>query len=153
MDPHSIPPIAIIKEDELAAPSAVGSLVASVSPDALVRILGPVPVADPPPPPCVRKNAQTPRLRVGGIVQSAKLVRQLKPVYPQLAKQARIQGVVKLHALISREGTIEDLKVVSGHPLLVPSALEAVKQWAYEPTLLNGEPVGTDIDVNFTLSQ
>jgi protein TonB len=83
------------------------------------------------------------------------LLRQLKPVYPQVAKQAGIQGVVKLHALISREGTIEELKVVSGHPLLVPSALEAVKQWAYQPTLLNGEPVGveTDIDVNFRLSQ
>ena len=145
--------IAMIKEDELPALSPVGS-VGGVSPDALVRILGPVPVAAPPPPPSVQKNVQTPRLRVGGIVQSAKLVRQLKPVYPQLAKQARIHGVVRLHALISREGTIVDLKVVSGHPLLVPSALEAVKQWAYEPTLLNGEPVGveTDIDVNFTLS-
>ena len=153
MAPHSIPPIAIIKEDELPALSGVGS-VGGVSPDALVRILGPVPVAVQPPPPSVQKNAQTPRLRVGGIVQSAKLVRQLKPVYPQLAKQARIQGAVRLHALISREGTIEDLKVVSGHPLLVRSALEAVKQWAYEPTLLNGEPAGveTDIDVNFTLS-
>ena len=122
MDPPSIRPIAIIKEDELAAPSTVGSSVASVSPDALVRILGPVPIAAPPPPPSVRKNAQTPRLRVGGIVQSARLVRQLKPVYPQLARQGRIQGVVKLHALISREGASEDLKVVSGHPVLVPSA-------------------------------
>jgi hypothetical protein len=64
-------------------------------------------------------------------------------------------GNVRLHALISKEGTIQDLKVVSGHPLLVPCALEAVKQWAYQPTLLNGEPVEveTDIDVNFTLSQ
>ena len=153
--PHSIPPVAIIKEDELPAPSPVGSFVASVSSDALGRILGPVPVAAPPPPPPVHKSLQTPRLLIGGVVQSAKLLRQLKPVYPQVAKQARIQGVVKLHALISREGTIEELKVVSGHPLLVPSALEAVKQWAYQPTLLNGEPVGveTDIDVNFRLSQ
>jgi protein TonB len=83
------------------------------------------------------------------------LIRQLKPLYPELARQVRIQGVVRLHALISKEGTIEELKVVNGHPLLVPSALEAVKQWAYQPTLLNGEPVGveTDIDVNFKLSQ
>ncbi len=88
------------------------------------------------------------------MVQSAKLIRQPKPAYPQLAKQARIQGIVKLHALISKEGTIEDLKVVSGHPLLVPSALDAVRQWAYQPTLLNGEPVGveTEIEVNFTLT-
>jgi periplasmic protein TonB len=154
--PQRVPQnIAMIREDDWPAPSAVGSFVGSVSPDALVRILSPFPVAAPPPPPSIQKNMQTPRLRIGGIVQSAKLVRQLKPVYPQLAKQARIQGVVKLHALISREGTIEDLKVVSGHPLLVPSALETVKQWAYQPTLLNGEPVEveTDIDVNFTLSQ
>jgi protein TonB len=96
-----------------------------------------------------------PRIPVGSILQSAKLIRQPKPVYPELARRVRIQGVVMLHALISRDGTIENLQVVSGHPLLVPSALEAVKQWAYQPTLLNGEPVEveTDIDVNFTLSQ
>ena len=155
MDPPGVPKnSAVFKEDELTAPSAVVS-VNRVGPDALVRILGPVPVAAPPPPPSVQKNVQTPRLRIGGIVQSARLIRQLKPVYPQPAKQVRIQGVVRLHALISRDGTIEDLKVVSGHPLLFPSALEAVKQWAYQPTLLNGEPVEveTDIDVNFTLSR
>ena len=80
---------------------------------------------------------------------------QGKPIYPPLAKQARISGVVHLNAVISKDGTIQDLKVISGHPLLVPSALEAVKQWVYQPTLLNGEPVEvvTQIDVNFTLSQ
>jgi protein TonB len=131
MAPQGVPQnIAIFKEDELPAPSAVGS-VGGASPDALVRILGPVPVAAPPPPRSVQKNVERPRIPVGGIVQPARLVRQLKPVYPQLAKQSRIQGVVRLHALISKEGTIEDLKVVSGRPLLVPSALEAVKQWAY----------------------
>jgi protein TonB len=143
----------MFKEDDWPAPSVVGSV--GVSPDILVRILGPVPVAAPPPPPSVQKNVQTPRIPVGSIVQAAKLIRQPKPIYPQPAKQVRIQGVVKLHALISKEGTIEDLKVVSGHPLLIPSALEAVKQWAYQPTLLNGVPVEveTDIDVNFILSQ
>jgi periplasmic protein TonB len=153
--PQGVPQnITMIKEDDWPAPSAVSS-VSAVSTDALVRILGPVPVAAPPPPPSVKKSVQTPRVRIGGIVQSAKLIRQPKPVYPELAKRARIQGVVRLHALISRDGTIEGLKVVSGHPLLVPSALEAVKQWVYQPTLLDGEPVEveTDIDVNFTLSQ
>jgi len=152
--PHGVPKnIAMFKEDDWLAPSAVP--VNSVSPDALVRILGPVPVAAPPPPPTVHKNVQTPRIPVGSILQAAKLIRQPKPVYPDLARRVRIQGVVRLHALISKEGTIEDLKVVSGHPLLFPSALEAVKQWAYQPTLLNGAPVEveTDIDVNFTLSQ
>ena len=71
------------------------------------------------------------------------------------SEQARISGVVHLNAVIAKDGTIQDLKVISGHPLLVPSALEAVKQWVYQPTLLNGEPVEvqTQIDVNFTLSQ
>jgi len=88
-------------------------------------------------------------------VQQAKLIRQVKPVYPPLARQARIQGTVRLTAIIARDGTIQELQVVSGHPLLVPAALEAVKQWVYQPTLLNGEPVEviTQIDVNFTLSQ
>jgi protein TonB len=134
----------------------VGGSLGGVSTGVLGGILGGASAAPPPPPPPEQKKAPPPsRIRVGGNVQSAKLVRQPKPVYPQLAKQARIQGVVKLHALISKEGTIEDLKVVTGHPLLVPAALEAVKQWVYQPTTLNGEPVGveTEIDVNFTLSQ
>jgi protein TonB len=92
---------------------------------------------------------------VGGNVQAANLIKKVTPVYPPLAKQARIQGKVILSAVISKDGTIQDLKVISGHPLLIPSALEAVKQWVYQPTLLNGEPVevSTQIDVNFTLSQ
>ena len=95
------------------------------------------------------------KLRVGGNVQSKKLQVQPKPVYPPDAKQAHVQGVVKLSAIIGKDGTVQDLNVISGHPLLVPSALQAVKQWVYEPTLLNGEPVtvATEIDVNYTLSQ
>src|SRR5439155_188301 len=83
----------------------------------------------PPPPPQ--------RIRVGGNVQAANLLSQVKPVYPPLAKQARIQGVVVLEAEISKEGTIDNLKVVTGHPLLIQSAIDAVKQWRYKPTLLN----------------
>ena len=77
------------------------------------------------------------------------------PVYPPLAKQARIQGVVRLDAIIGKDGTMKDLRAASGHPLLVPAALEAVRQWVYKPTLLNGNPVEvvTVVDVNFTLSQ
>jgi protein TonB len=94
-------------------------------------------------------------IRVGGNVQAAKLVRQPKPSYPPLAKQARIQGTVRFNAVIGRDGTIQNLTLASGHPLLVPSATDAVRQWVYQPTLLNGEPVEvvTQIDVNFTLSQ
>jgi protein TonB len=78
----------------------------------------------------------------------------VKPIYPPLAKMARQQGTVKFEATISKEGTIEELKLISGPPLLVQAAQDAVKQWRYKPTLLNGEPVEvlTTIDVNFSLS-
>jgi TonB family protein len=94
------------------------------------------------------------RITIGGNVQQAKLISQPRPVYPPLAKQARIQGVVRLAALIGADGTIKELQVISGHPLLVPAATDAVQQWVYQKTLLNGEPVEviTEIDVNFTLS-
>jgi protein TonB len=108
--------------------------------------------APPPPPP----QATTPRrVRVGGQVDAAKLIFGPRPEYPPLAKMARIQGKVVLEAIISRDGTIQDLKVVSGHPLLVKSALEAVQRWRYQPTLLNGEPVEviTEVEVNFTLAE
>jgi TonB family protein len=95
------------------------------------------------------------RLRVGGNVESANLIRKVTPLYPPLAKQARIQGVVRFTALISAEGNVISLQLVEGHPLLVESAQDAVRQWQYKPTLLNGNTVEviTQIDVNYTLSQ
>ena len=95
------------------------------------------------------------RIRVGGNVQQANLVMKVTPAYPAEAKQARIQGVVQFTATINKDGTIQTLELISGHPLLVGSALDAVKQWVYRPTLLNGNPVEvvTQIDVNYTLSQ
>jgi protein TonB len=82
------------------------------------------------------------------------LIHQVKPSYPPLARQARIQGTVVLQAVIGKDGSIQGLKVVSGHPMLAPAALEAVKQWKYKPYYLNGEPVEVDttINVNFTLA-
>jgi TonB family protein len=95
------------------------------------------------------------RVRVGGNVQSANLIKKVTPLYPPLAKQARIQGTVRFTALIGVDGSIQALQLVSGHPLLVESAQEAVRQWMYKPTLLNGSPVEviTQIDVNYTLSE
>jgi len=95
------------------------------------------------------------RIRVGGNVQAMNLISKVTPVYPPLAKQARVQGTVRFTAYIGKDGHIENLELVSGHPLLVPSAQEAVQQWVYKPTLLNGEPVDviTQIDVNFTLTE
>ena len=95
------------------------------------------------------------RIRVGGNVQSTMVVYAPKPVYPPLAKQARIQGVVRFNMIVGRDGTVQDLQVVSGHPLLVEAATDVVRQWVYKPTLLNGDPVevATVVDVNFTLKE
>ena len=95
------------------------------------------------------------RIRVGGNVQAANLISKVTPAYPPLAKQARIQGTVRFTVIIGKDGTVQNLELVSGHPLLVPAATDAVRQWVYRPTLLNGDPVEviTQIDVNFTLSE
>jgi protein TonB len=95
------------------------------------------------------------RVRVGANVQQNMLISQPPAVYPPLAKQAGVQGVVKLSATIAKDGTMQHLDVISGHPLLIEAAMEAVRQWVYKPTLLNGQPVEvvTEIDVNFTLAQ
>ena len=82
------------------------------------------------------------------------LVRKVLPTYPPLARSARIQGQVVLQAVISKQGAIENLKVLGGHPMLVPAAIEAVRQWRYRPYVLNDEPVEveTQITVNFSLA-
>ena len=82
------------------------------------------------------------------------LVRKVVPTYPPLARSARIQGTVVLQAMISKQGTIENLRLVSGHPMLAPAAIEAVRQWRYRPYILNNEPVEveTQITVNFSLA-
>jgi len=128
-------------------------------PDGVVGFLptevAPPPKPAPPKPIVDRPAAVPPRLKVGGMVQAAKILRQVKPVYPPLARQSRISGEVRLEAVISRDGTIESLRVMSGHPLLVPAAIEAVRQWVYQPTLLNGDPVEvlTQIEVHFKLGE
>jgi TonB family protein len=95
------------------------------------------------------------RVRVSQGVSTGLLVTKVPPQYPDDAKQARIQGQVVLKALIDKNGDVEDLSLVSGHPLLAPAAIEAVKQWKYKPYLLNGQPVKveTQILVNFQLSE
>jgi len=104
--------------------------------------------AAPPPPP----KAAPSRIKQGGNVTAASIINQTRPVYPALARQARIQGNVVLHAIIDKEGKVAELQVVSGHPLLVQSALDAVRQWRYKPTLLNGDPVEVDTTINVTFT-
>jgi protein TonB len=103
-----------------------------------------LPVAPPPVVAVVRRSH----------ISEGDLLRKIVPTYPPLARTARIEGPVVLQAVISKQGTIENLKVLSGHPLLVAAAVEAVRQWHYRPYILNNEPVEveTEITVNFSLA-
>ena len=105
-------------------------------------------------PVAVPKVATPQRVRVSQGVSQGLLIRKIQPNYPPLARQARIQGSVLLQAQISKDGSIQNLRLISGHPMLAPAAIEAVKQWKYKPYMLNGEPVEveTQITVNFTLA-
>jgi periplasmic protein TonB len=102
----------------------------------------------------IPKVAAPQRIRVSSGVSTGLLIKKVQPNYPPLAKQARIQGHVLLQAEISKDGTIQNLQLISGHPMLAPAAIEAVKQWRYKPYLLNGEPVAveTQVDVIFSLA-
>jgi len=108
-------------------------------------------------PPHVDPPAQQEKrlLKLNDGVQAAQLISRVEPAYPFLAKETKTEGTVRLHAIISREGRIVALDVMSGHPLLVMAALDAVRQWRYRPTLLNGEPVEveTSITVIFRLHE
>ncbi len=90
---------------------------------------------------------------MGGNVQSSKLIQRVEPTYPELAKRARIQGIVLLQVTVGEAGNVTDIQVIRGHPLLNDGAVAAVQQWKYSPTLLNGEPVPViaTVTVNFIL--
>jgi periplasmic protein TonB len=144
-----------LKEDEappqMAVTGVVGGVPGGVPGGSMGGVIGSVlsstPVAVP-------KIATPTRVRVSSGVSTGLLIRKVPPTYPPLARQARIQGVVILQAQISKEGNIQNLQLISGHPMLAPAAIEAVKQWKYKPYLLNGEPVEVDtqVQVNFTLA-
>jgi protein TonB len=102
------------------------------------RIAPPATPKTAPPP---KAAAQITRIKVGGLVQEALLIRRVMPVYPRLALAARVSGDVHLLGVIATDGTVKELRVVSGHPLLAPAALDAVRQFVYRPTYLNGDPV------------
>ena len=154
--PTKIPEkVAMIKEEAAPPPMTTAGVIGGVPGGVpggslggvMGGIIGNTPVAVP-------KVAMPTRVRVSAGVQQGNLISQVRPTYPAIAKSARIQGAVVLQAEISKQGTIENLRVISGHPMLVQNALDAVKQWRYKPYLLNGEPVPveTTITVNFTLS-
>jgi periplasmic protein TonB len=147
--------VKIIKEDapDPGAAGMTGGVPGGVAGGSMGGVIGGVigGMGGAPPPP---KPTQQ-RIRQGGAVTAASLINRVQPVYPPLARQTRIAGTVRLHAIISKSGSVESLEVMSGHPLLVRAAMDAVQQWKYKPTLLNGEPVEVDttIDVIFSLNQ
>jgi protein TonB len=100
-----------------------------------------------PPPPAAPK-----RITVGGNVQAAALVNKVEPQYPPIAKTAHVSGTVVLHAIIAKDGSVEKLQFVSGPALLMASAMSAVKEWRYRPTMLNGQPVEVDTTVQVVFS-
>lgn len=110
-------------------------------------------ITTPAPPPSPPPSFAVRRIRQSVGVQAAKLIHQVTPAYPPIAKQTRMQGVVVLEAIIGKDGSIDSLRVISGNAFLTQAALDAVKQWKYQPTLLNGEPVEvvTTVTVTFTL--
>jgi protein TonB len=143
--------IKIIKEEaEPDMGGMSGGVVGGVAGGSMGGTIGGVIGSVAPPPP-----KQQSRIRVGGNVTAARVLNRVNPVYPPLARQTRISGTVRLHAIIAKDGTVQQLEVMSGHPLLVQAALDAVRQWRYQPTLLNGEPVEVDttVDVIFSLNQ
>ena len=103
-------------------------------------------------PPATQESHRRPPVSV---IMTGYLIHRVEPIYPALAKIARVQGPVLLSAVISRQGTIENLQVLSGHPMLARAAMDAVQQWRYRPYVLNGEPVEveTQVTVNFVLSR
>ncbi len=105
-------------------------------------------------PTAVAQVSAQPRVRVSPGVMWGSLLKRVNPTYPPLARQARIQGTVILKIRINRSGKVENVALESGHPMLAPAAIEAVKQWEYQPPLLNGEPIDveTTVQVSFTLS-
>jgi protein TonB len=149
-------PREILNVDETSAPPPVdlgGLGVSGGTGDPMARggvlgsVGGPAVVLPPPPTPSV----QPPRI---SRMMEGNIIYRVQPQYPLLARQARVQGIIVLRAMISREGKIEHLQVVSGPALLVKSAMDAVLQWRYRPYYLNNEPVEveTQVTVNFTLS-
>ena len=153
--PTAIPKeIAKIVDEPIAAPvGVIGGVPGGIPGGMLGGVLGgilasnsiatapPAFAPPPPPPPPPKAAAPVAPVRVGGKVQEPRPIKMVPPVYPPLASKARVSGTVVLEATLTAQGTVEEIHVISGHPLLIEAAIDCVKQWQYEPTYLNGEPV------------
>jgi len=149
--PTDIPPV-ISTEPMGPAPGPIGGDLGSGMPGG-----GDVPGATgvrsfPSTPPPLVQRAQPTTMKVSGGVLEGLLISKTTPVYPAIALTARVSGTVILAATISKEGTIENLHVLSGHPMLTGAAMDAVKTWRYRPYLLNGQPVEVETTINVVFS-
>jgi len=167
----------LLKGTGIGAPAPVaaqtsGNGAGSQSDAQLVRLLNAIASVPPPPPlkqvfvrippgssevqkgACELTNLKNGSYLATGSCQGAKLIKRVEPIYPPLARQTRVSGIVQLHAIIGTDGTVQSLEAISGHPLLLQAAMNAVKQWRYQQSLLNGTPVEIDttIDVIFSLN-
>jgi periplasmic protein TonB len=122
----------------------VGGSISGVLRSVLATSLPPVEVAPPPPPPPpppIPVVAALSPVRIGGAVREPRVIKLVPPIYPKLAAKARVTGTVVLEATLTADGTVDEIRVISGHPLLIQAAIDSVRQWLYEPTYLNGQPV------------
>jgi protein TonB len=150
--PSTIPPIAAVIVDEpletsgYGVPGGIGTGERNGVPGGMLPstpdLAPPAPPVEAAPAPAAPPVPTAPKqVVVGGRVKMARLIHRVEPLYPPLAREMRTSGVVELVGVIATDGRIRELKLLSGSPLLARAALEAVRQWVYEPTLLNGEPV------------
>jgi protein TonB len=160
--PRTIPKeVTTFQDVQMSAPLSAGGVIGGVPggvPGGVLEVvIGSLPMAATPPPPPPQK-AELPkpveRIRIGGNIQAALLIHQIDPQYPLLARQAHVEGSVVLRAIIDRDGKVQNLVLVSGNPLLVQAAMDAVRRWVYKPTYLNGNPVEvlTEVSLNFHLT-
>jgi protein TonB len=149
-------PAAVANTPSLPGVAAPGTLSGLPAPVVNRPPVGQAPPTQPPPSqPAISPSTSPKPLVVGGTVQAANLITRVAPVYPQTAMLAHIQGTVRFTALIGKDGAVRNLQTIGGNAMLVPAAADAVRQWKYRPTLLDGEPIEvvTQIDVNFTLNR
>jgi protein TonB len=157
VEPKAIPKHVAIVKEQAPEPSSFAGVAGGVPGGVPVGTLGGVlggvlSSGNQPLPAAPRRPVSDAPLRVGGNVQAPRLVRNVQPTYPALARETRVQGTVVLDCVIDEHGNVTELKLVSGHPLLVGAAMEAVRQWKYQPTLLNGQAVAVEMHVNVHFS-
>jgi TonB family protein len=147
--------LALLNEGTPSEPSVALDEILGNHKPALLAAMSPDPVPPPPGPPPLPVPDRTPPPVIGGRLEPAVPIKQPLPVYPPLARTANVQGSVILHGVVSVLGDIQDIEVVSGHPMLVRAAIDGVKKWKYRPAKLNGQPVSCPIEltVNFVLQR